>query len=86
MSAKILSDVKPKLGQLVRVENQNRKTRANKEHIYVKVINEHGHEEFLALTDHAIKCARKRTASNPEDVPVVSWFRDKVVESITKRI
>lgn len=86
MSAKLLSDIKPKLGQVVIVENQKRHPRAKGAYHVVKVFDVNGKEIYLGMTERMYNAAKHIAKRNPEDMPAVSWFQDKVVESIQKRI
>ena len=71
--------MKPKLGKLYHVQNNNPKFGANRSYRFVRVRDNWGVEMKLLFTEKQISDAEKRAAKNPEDVvrkvPFREWIR-----------
>ena len=68
--AKLVKETKIVAGRQVEVENQEKKTNANKSYITIWVEDSDGkNEECLFFTKHEIQLARERAKKNPEDIP-----------------
>jgi hypothetical protein len=65
-----------RLGDLQLVDNTNQHWAANAKYNYIRVQKEDGKEVSLLFTDKEILRAAERAAKNPEDLPVVSKFRN----------
>tara|TARA_B100001939_G_C16904631_1_gene601678 strand:+ start:828 stop:1046 length:219 start_codon:yes stop_codon:yes gene_type:complete len=60
--------VKPKLGRIIKIENDNPKFGALKSYSFLRVKDSWGVEMNLMFTDRQLLEAEKRAAKNPEDV------------------
>ena len=69
----------PKLGRIIKIENDNPKFGALKSYNYLRVKDNWGVEMNLMFTDTQLLDAEKRAAKNPEDVvkrvSFRSWLR-----------
>lgn len=68
--------MKPKLGKLYDVQNDNPKFGANRSYKYVRVRDSKGEEMKLLFTDRQISEAEKRASKNPEDIVQRVSFKD----------
>jgi hypothetical protein len=78
----------PKMGELVRVENKERRFGANDHYYCCKLQNgdtplklgdttlEPDEEAYLLFTEHQLEVALVRSTKNPEDIAKVGWLRD----------
>jgi hypothetical protein len=70
--------VKPKLGRIIKIENDNPKFGALKKYNFLRVKDSWGVEMNLMFTDRQLLEAEKRAAKNPEDVvkkiPFKQWL------------
>ena len=60
--------MKPKLGRIIKIENDNPKFGALKKYSFLRVKDSWGVEMNLMFTDRQLLEAEKRAAKNPEDV------------------
>jgi|TARA_Y100000004_G_scaffold168618_1_gene202125 hypothetical protein len=60
--------MKPKLGRIIKIENDNPKFGALKKYNFLRVKDNWGVEMNLMFTDRQLLEAEKRAAKNPEDV------------------
>jgi len=60
--------MKPKLGRIIKIENDNPKFGALKSYSFLRVKDSWGVEMNLMFTDRQLLEAKKRAAKNPEDV------------------
>ena len=60
--------MKPKLGRIIKIENDNPKFGALKKYNFLRVKDNWGVEMNLMFTDSQLLEAEKRAAKNPEDV------------------
>tara|TARA_R100000152_G_scaffold18271_1_gene10029 strand:+ start:1680 stop:1898 length:219 start_codon:yes stop_codon:yes gene_type:complete len=60
--------MKPKLGRIIKIENDNPKFGALKKYNFLRVRDNWGVEMNLMFTDRQLLEAEKRAAKNPEDV------------------
>ena len=60
--------MKPKLGRIIKIENDNPKFGALKSYSFLRVKDNWGVEMNLMFTDRQLLEAEKRAAKNPEDV------------------
>jgi len=60
--------MKPKLGRIIKIENDNPKFGALKQYNFLRVKDSWGVEMNLMFTDRQLLEAEKRAAKNPEDV------------------
>ena len=60
--------MKPKLGRIIKIENDNPKFGALKSYSFLRVRDNWGVEMNLMFTDRQLLEAEKRAAKNPEDV------------------
>ncbi len=60
--------MKPKLGRIIKIENDNPKFGALKSYSFLRVKDSWGVEMNLMFTDRQLLEAEKRAAKNPEDV------------------
>jgi hypothetical protein len=60
--------MKPKLGRIIKIENDNPKFGALKKYNFLRVKDSWGVEMNLMFTDRQLLEAEKRAAKNPEDV------------------
>ena len=71
--------MKPKLGRIIKIKNDNPKFGALKSYNYLRVKDNWGVEMNLMFTDTQLLDAEKRAAKNPEDVvkrvSFRSWLR-----------
>ena len=71
--------MKPKLGRIIKIENDNPKFGALKSYNFLRVKDSWGVEMNLMFTDTQLLDAEKRAAKNPEDVvkkvSFRNWFR-----------
>lgn len=65
-----------RIGDLVQVDNLERKPAAAAKYNCIRVQFPDGRERPLLLTDHEVRRALNRARKNPEDIPAVSWVRD----------
>lgn len=70
------SRVSKRLGDMVLLENLDKKPAAAEKYNHIRVQFPDGEERHLLFTDHEIKVALDRANKNPEDLPQVSWLRD----------
>lgn len=73
---KQISKLTPKMGRLVRVENQNPRRLANPEYLSSKIELEDGTERYALFTDAEVRKACIRADKNPEDWAKVSTIRN----------
>jgi len=73
-------------GELTSVKNKNRYPSAAEKYNYLRVQSEWGKEYKFLFTDFVIKRAKTRADKNPEDLPNVSWFREKVLNELGRGI
>ena len=70
--------MKPKLGRIIKIENDNPKFGALKKYNFLRVKDSWGVEMNLMFTDRQLLEAEKRAAKNPEDVvkkiPFKQWL------------
>jgi hypothetical protein len=67
--------MKPKLGRIIKIENDNPKFGALKSYNFLRVKDSWGVEMSLMFTDTQLLDAEKRAAKNPEDVVKKVSFR-----------
>tara|TARA_R100001443_G_scaffold4429_4_gene12962 strand:- start:2290 stop:2508 length:219 start_codon:yes stop_codon:yes gene_type:complete len=67
--------MKPKLGRIIKIENDNPKFGALKSYSFLRVKDSWGVEMNLMFTDTQLLDAEKRAAKNPEDVVKKVSFR-----------
>lgn len=71
--------MKPKLGRIIKIENDNPKFGALKKYNFLRVKDSWGVEMNLMFTDTQLLDAEKRAAKNPEDVvkrvSLRNWLR-----------
>ena len=67
--------MKPKLGRIIKIENDNPKFGALKSYNFLRVKDSWGVEMSLMFTDTQLLDAEKRAANNPEDVVKKVSFR-----------
>tara|TARA_R100000353_G_scaffold50607_1_gene40176 strand:+ start:22 stop:240 length:219 start_codon:yes stop_codon:yes gene_type:complete len=60
--------MKPKLGRIIKIENDNPKFGALKKYNFLRVKDSWGVEMNLMFTDRQLLEAEKRAAKNPEDI------------------
>ena len=60
--------MKPKLGRIIKIQNDNHKFGALKKYNFLRVKDSWGVEMNLMFTDRQLLEAEKRAAKNPEDV------------------
>ena len=60
--------MKPKLGRIIKIENDNPKFGALKKYNFLRVKDSWGVEMNLMFTNRQLLEAEKRAAKNPEDV------------------
>ena len=60
--------MKPKLGRIIKIENDNPKFGALKKYNFLRVKDSWGVEMNLMFTDRQLLEAENRAAKNPEDV------------------
>ena len=60
--------MKPKLGRIIKIENDNPKFGALKSYNFLRVKDSWGVEMNLMFTDRQLLEGEKRAAKNPEDV------------------
>ena len=65
-----------RIGDAIRVKNQESKTSANEDYLYTRIQLEDGEELELLFTDEQITTAIERAKKNPEDLPEINWLRD----------
>ena len=70
--------MKKRIGDVVTVENKDRKFGSTLNYHYVRVQLESGREVPLLFTDNEIAEAERRADANPEDLPKVSWLRNLI--------
>ena len=68
--------MKPKLGRIIKIQNDNPKFGALKSYNYLRVKDSWGVEMNLMFTDTQLLDAEKRAAKNPEDVVKKVSFRN----------
>lgn len=68
--------MKPKLGRIIKIENDNPKFGALKKYNFLWVKDSWGVEMNLMFTDTQLLDAEKRAAKNPEDVVKKVSFRN----------
>jgi hypothetical protein len=68
--------MKPKLGRIIKIENDNPKFGALKSYNFLRVKDSWGVEMDLMFTDTQLLDAEKRAAKNPEDVVKKVSFRN----------
>jgi hypothetical protein len=74
--ALLLDSVTPSNGNLLRVWNKGRKTRAKNYYWFTYVQFPDGTEMPLMLTEHELDRAKIRARKNTEDCPEKSWLVD----------
>ena len=75
--AKKIDKVEVKMGRLIRVVNQNKRSAANKWYWSIPVENaDGGRERTILLTDKELKRAEERARKNPEDLPKMGLIWD----------
>ena len=71
--------MKPKLGRIIKIENDNPKFGELKSYNFLRVKDNWGVEMNLMFTDRQLLEAEKRAAKNPEDVvqkiTLKQWLR-----------
>jgi len=65
-----------RIGDAIRVKNQESKTSANEDYVYTRIQLEDGEELELLFTDSQVEDAIERAKKNPEDLPKINWLRD----------
>ena len=68
--------MKPKLGRIIKIQNDNPKFGALKKYNFLRVKDSWGVEMNLMFTDTQLLDAEKRAAKNPEDVVKKVSFRN----------
>lgn len=67
-----------RIGDVITVENEDRKFGSALQYVYLRVQLEDGTEKPLLFTAHEMDEASARAEANPEDLPTVSWLRDLI--------
>ena len=73
---KAMTQKSKRIGDVITVENQERRFGSATQYVYVRVQLETGEEVPLLFTNHEMDEARARAEANTEDLPKVGWVRD----------
>lgn len=67
-----------RIGDIVTVENKDRKFAAAPKYNYFRLQKEDGEEIELLATDEDMRRMQERANKNREDLPEIGWLRDLV--------
>lgn len=70
--------MKKRIGDVVTVENTERKFGSALNYYCIRAQFENGVEKPLLFTSEEIAEASKRAEANPEDLPEISWIRNLI--------
>lgn len=65
-----------RLGDIITVENKERKFGALTEYMYFRLQDEQGNETAYLASEHDLRVMRERAEKNEEDLLKVSFIRD----------
>ena len=68
----------PRIGDLIRVENKNQKSSANRSYLAIRLQLEDGTETWAFFTDSQIKDGIERARKNNEDIPEMKGIFGKL--------
>jgi len=67
-----------RIGDVITVDNEERKFGAATQYVYLRVQLEDGAEKPLLFTANEMDVASLRAENNKEDLPTVGWLRDLI--------